>query len=137
MSALDTLQCVLKYEEAVTRASERLEWQKCKVYRTSAPPMNAIKVSSSHENSREDALIAYLDAQERLKELSKEYASAVRDAMAIIDTMKKQREAQVLTYRYMDGMKWKDIADKMGYSLRGVYTMHKRIIDRLEVEAAA
>ncbi len=45
-----------------------------------------------------------------------------------LDTMEKQEEREVLRYRYIDGMKWEEIAEKEGTVLRNIYFIHGRAL---------
>lgn len=52
---------------------------------------------------------------------------------ACIDTVGDETEQAVLTYRYLRGMRWEDICDKMYYSWKQIHRIHTRAIDRLEI----
>lgn len=41
-------------------------------------------------------------------------------------------EREILTYRYLEGMKWSAVSRKMGFSERTVYYIHKKICSRLQ-----
>ena len=41
-------------------------------------------------------------------------------------------EKELIRYRYIDGMKWKDVFDKLGYSQKQTFRIHNKIIEKLE-----
>lgn len=45
-----------------------------------------------------------------------------------VDRMENQQERELLRYRYIDGMTWADIAEKMNTSERNVYFIHGRAL---------
>ena len=53
-------------------------------------------------------------------------------AMGQIDALADLRQREVLTYRYLNGWKWKEIARRMGYSPDWVKHMHADAIRAAE-----
>lgn len=41
-------------------------------------------------------------------------------------------EGLILEMRYLEGMKWEDIAERLGYNYRSVFKIHKRAIKKLK-----
>ena len=50
-----------------------------------------------------------------------------------VDRMEKQEERELLRYRYIDDMKWKEIAEKLNTSERNVHFIHGRALRHFEV----
>ena len=46
-------------------------------------------------------------------------------------------ERMLLRYRYLDGMKWEEVCDRMCYSWQQIHRIHRRALDRLEEQAQA
>lgn len=42
-----------------------------------------------------------------------------------IEALEDEQEKRLLKYRYIKGFQWEEIADKMGYSTRQVFNIHK------------
>lgn len=50
----------------------------------------------------------------------------------MIDTLDTPQERQVLTYRYINGMSWREIAEKMYYAEDTLFDWHKRALKHLK-----
>jgi len=50
---------------------------------------------------------------------------------ARIDALPDERSRTVLRLRYLHGLDWADVADRMFYSLRWVMKLHRRALERL------
>lgn len=64
-------------------------------------------------------------------QLVKNYSRCIGIEADILDRltrMESQEEREVLRYRYIDGMKWEDIADCIPCNLRTVYKIHGRAL---------
>ncbi|MDR0885436.1 MAG: hypothetical protein LBN22_03585 [Clostridiales Family XIII bacterium] len=49
----------------------------------------------------------------------------------LIDRLPRTQRT-LIRNRYMIGKSWRDIADKIGYSLDGTYKLHRRALEKLE-----
>ncbi|MGL6217740.1 MAG: hypothetical protein ACRC36_06865 [Lacrimispora sphenoides] len=45
-----------------------------------------------------------------------------------IEALEDEQEKRLLKYRYLRGYRWEVIAEKMGYSVRQVFNIHKKAI---------
>lgn len=76
---------------------------------------------------------AALDEMEReLLEERYQRTLAYKDIAKRIKSVKSRYEEDVLFYRYIKGMDWYEIAEKMGYSERWVYKIHGKALAHLE-----
>lgn len=50
-----------------------------------------------------------------------------------IERMEDENEKDVLTYRYLGGMKWEDIAVKMGYTWQHIHRIHSSALKNFNV----
>lgn len=77
---------------------------------------------------------AELDMLERslLEERGKRVA-AYKDIVRRIKRLRSENELDVLFYRYIKGLEWWDIAEKMSYSERWVLKIHGRALAHLEL----
>lgn len=60
-----------------------------------------------------------------------EQLKAIRDK---IEQLQDENEKDVLNYRYIRGMKWEDIAVKMGYSWRRTHYIHSSALNNFHFE---
>lgn len=77
---------------------------------------------------------AQVDELER-KLLKKRYKclQSFRKVQNAIETMEDEAEKGLLTYRYLRGMKWEEIAVKMGYSWQHVHKIHSMALKNLKM----
>ncbi len=77
---------------------------------------------------------AKVDELER-KLLKKRYKclQSFRKVQNAIEAMEDESEKELLTYRYLRGMKWEEIAVKMGYSWKHMHRIHARAINNLKM----
>lgn len=50
-----------------------------------------------------------------------------------IEAMEDEQEKRLMKYRYLRGYRWEYIADKMGYSVRQIFNIHKRAFMNLHL----
>lgn len=55
------------------------------------------------------------------------------EILAAFAKMDHPEEVDCLHYRYLCGMKWEDIAEKMNYEARYIYKIHNRALDHYPV----
>lgn len=78
--------------------------------------------------------IAEIDAAiEDLKEERLEKIKIYREIEMRIRCMKDEDEQEVLRMRYIKGMKWDDIAEKINYSYSGTLKLHGRALTDIEI----
>ena len=58
---------------------------------------------------------------------------AFQKVQEAIEAMENDREKEILTYRYLQGMKWEEIAVKMGYSWQHVHKIHASALKNLKM----
>lgn len=56
-----------------------------------------------------------------------------RKVQAAIEELEDETEKDLLTYRYLKGMKWEEIAVEMGYSWRAVHKIHSHALEHLKI----
>ena len=58
---------------------------------------------------------------------------AFQRVQASIEEMDDDKEKELLTLRYLKGLKWEEIAVKMGYSWKHMHRIHARAINNLKM----
>lgn len=58
-----------------------------------------------------------------------------RDAIEhAIETLSDSRQRTVLRLRYLDGLKWEEVAERMCYCLQWVFKLHRKALEQLRKE---
>ena len=86
---------------------------------------------SKQGNRQEDLIIRILDLE---KEITKDIDSLIREkqrAKSVIDKLDGPYKV-VMTMRYLECMKWEEIAYRIGYSIQAVYKIHGQALKRVE-----
>lgn len=70
---------------------------------------------------------------EELRELVGEKLDIRREISRKIEEMGNETEGTLLRYRYIMGLKWEDIAVKMGYTWQHIHRLHGRALNDFEM----
>ena len=80
---------------------------------------------------------------DQIKELDTykaEYKKVIEDKTKVCDhvissifSMPEERDQALLSYRYIDGMTWEQIADHMIYAMTHIHRLHNRALEHLEL----
>lgn len=76
------------------------------------------------------------EMDEMINELIKERCQRIKTYQEIVRQIKRiksQNESDVLFYRYIKGMDWWEIAEKMDYSERWIYKLHGKALAHFEL----
>jgi len=97
---------------------------------------DAIRLSgTSHRSKVEDNVLAMVDVHRELKGQIDALMHESKRAERLIAVLPDGRHRSVLQLRYLCGMGWEEIADKMQYTLRWVHKLHREAIDMLQNHA--
>jgi len=84
-----------------------------------------------------DNLPDYVTDHKELAEELKEEERLMLDAFYLIkksiEALDCDNEKDVLSYRYIAGMEPPEIAEKMNYTVRGVWKIHKRAFENVKI----
>lgn len=132
MTAKEFLNRAWKIDLRVRHAQNRLEELRAR--------MGAVKSSAPRKAPRGGRARAWTDAVDSLCDaeaaLVREIAALYRvqaEVRAAINTVDNVRWRAVLECRYLDGMKWQDIAEEMGYEVRTVTRMHGKALKAVRI----
>lgn len=70
--------------------------------------------------------------QEDLKSRAERWAAEQLAVAAAIDRLDDPVQREVLQHRYLDGLDWREIAERMGYSREWLWRVHRQAVGRLE-----
>lgn len=123
-----------RYQKAVRREQDILdEIQRLRADKMFPSVCNDGMPRGSSQTDLSD-YIAEIDAAiEDLKEERLEKIKIYREIEMRIRCMKDEDEQEVLRMRYIKGMKWEDIAEKMNYSYSGTLKLHGRALTDIEI----
>ncbi len=77
-------------------------------------------------------LTAYSDYAKGIKRRVDELSRIKAEVLEVISAVEKDTYRQLLVLRYVEGMTWECIAEKMYYSVRGIQRTHKRALPEVE-----
>lgn len=117
------LKSYLRDKQAVRRIEEQLaELRLSKLY-----PGMSMGDGMPHGSDMRDLsdYAAKVDELER-ELIQKRYdrICSFRKVQTAIEELEDETEKDLLTYRYLNGMKWEEIAVKMGYSWKHIHRIH-------------
>ena len=116
-------------------AEENNFWKE-KSYELSTPRLDKLGIRSSHHK---EPLIEHLAICETIKAKSEEADKKMKEIMGLIDSIKNKDphseadQRSVLRYRYINGLYFHEIKNKMGFSLQNIYYLHRCGLDALDI----
>lgn len=98
----------------------------------------SVSLSGMPHGSGQGDLSSYaakLDEQIRkLQEWKQEKAKMYEDILSRIRRVEDDNQRALLIYRYIQGMRWEEVAAKMGYTWRWTHKLHSRALDAIEIK---
>lgn len=137
MTAKEYLSQLLNLErliEAKRLECERLDAMSKKVSST----LSDCKVESSHDNDKMAVIVIHvIELKKDISEQMKVYAELQAKISKEIDAIEDMRYRSLLIMRYITGLKFGEISEKMNYGTRWVLILHRealREFDKLHGE---
>ena len=125
LSQLITLERLI---EAKRLECERLDAMSKKV--TSV--LSDCKVDSSHSDRNEDLIIRVIELKKDISEQIKVYAELQAKISKEIDAIEDVRYRSLLIMRYVNGLKFEEISEKMHYGTRWVLALHREALKEFD-----
>ena len=123
-----------RYQKAVRREQDILdEIQRLRADKMFPSVCNDGMPRGSSQTDLSDYAANIDEAIEELKEERLEKIKIYREIEMRIRCMKDEDEQEVLRMRYIKGMKWEDIAEKMKYSYSGTLKLHGRALANIKI----
>ena len=101
------------------------------LYHPKIQHMTGMPSNISDGNRHEDLIVKHIDLQDRYKAKIEELAARQLEVEKAIDALRPPHR-MLLRYRYIDGLTWEQVSEKMHYSLRNVHRMRKEAVLMLE-----
>lgn len=86
---------------------------------------------SKQGNRQEDLIIKIIDLEKEITKDSDKLVNEKQRAKAVIDKLDGPHRL-VMSMRYLECMKWEEIAYRLGYSIQAVYKIHGQALKRVE-----
>lgn len=94
---------------------------------------DAIRISGTPGRSKvETYVLELVDVHDELKKEMEKLLEKSRRAERIIGLLEDDRYRVVLQFRYLCGMKWEEIAQKLMFTLRWTHKLHNDALNALE-----
>ena len=126
------LKSYLRDKQAVRRIEEQLaELRLSKLY-----PGMSMGDGMPHGSDMRDLSDYAAKVDELERELIRKRFDRIqsfRKVQAAIEEIEDETEKDLLTYRYLNGMKWEEIAVKMGYSWKHIHRIHAAALKDLKM----
>lgn len=124
---LDECFDTMKLSESIWERMQRL---RARMERTT--PTYAALPGGSGASDRIGDGVAELD--ELLSEFNEEvnaYAILAADVNEAVHLLEKPKHRNIMGLRYLDGLKWEDVAKKAGYSVQRCYELHDEALKEM------
>lgn len=124
------------YREHVWRV-RRIEEEK-KELEAALKSVEAIRYSgmpyaSGGYNDMSDDVIRLMSLIDDLKREEKALIESYENVKKTIESLEEKNEEEVLFYRYIKGLNWWEIAEKLHYSERWVLKLHGRALTHIQI----
>jgi RNA polymerase sigma factor (sigma-70 family) len=102
--------------------------------RLSSPIFNDKTSGGQQTNAKFVSIIEKIVDLERELDCEIDYfVAAHNDIRTAIETVEDPKQQSVLNYRYLQNMKWQEIAEKLFVERSSVYRWHKEALNRIKV----
>ena len=118
---------LLKYGDLKTRAKqleEKIDAIRSRYMFPASPELSDMPKAHNSEHDLSDMMAAIGDLTDQLVSAYTKCVGLEGDILKRLEQMPDVKERTLLTYAYIDGLKWGEIADLMGYSYSWVTHTH-------------
>lgn len=100
---------------------------------TSANVLDGMPRSPQSNNKSETSRVKHLEVGEDLNELKERANITRREISDAINKLDDSQQAKLLRLKYINGFEWPELMGIMGYSRGGLYGLHSRALDNIEI----
>ena len=90
-------------------------------------PITVTGGTGAYDRMAED-VASIIDAERALADALKEIGRKLNEILSAIESVPDEMEKTVLTLRYIEGMDWVSISEKIGYEISNTYVLHGRAL---------
>lgn len=96
-----------------------------------SPNWDGMPHGSGISNPVERMAIKHLTLADRYRAKLVELVAAQESIENLIEGLDDSTERRLARFRYIDGMRWEDVCDKINYSWMQTHRIHGRLLDKL------
>lgn len=100
---------------------------------TSANVLDGMPRPPQSKNNSDFIIIKHIEIRDDLNELRHNAEITRREISAAINQLDDPNQSKVLRYKYINGFSWPEIMDVMHYSRGGLYGLHSKALDCLQI----
>ena len=101
--------------------------------RAKSPAITRLEQTGVRSSTHVNPVEKHLEVIDKLQGLEREANEKLNVIMKSIDTLDIPEQRTVLIYRYINDLYFHEIAKKMNYSLVGIYRLHQKALDNMQV----
>jgi len=133
MSAKQYLRRIRYLDKTISSKLEMIETLHAQVTKTTSVLSETPKPQSPEEQDKLAATIAKIvDLKRYLRQELDEFITLKAEAIRLINSLEDSRHRLVLTYRYMNGYTWEQIAVCMHYTYQWVHRLHGQALKQFD-----
>ncbi len=131
MQAKQYLQQIYRCNELIQENFAEIENLRAMSTSIASPDLTKERVSNTHSHEA-----PFVNTVNKLIDLEKATDAKMAELLDLrieiretISLVEEAKQILILRYRYIDFMKWEDIAEKMDYALKSVHRIHSSALD--------
>lgn len=97
------------------------------------PTLSQEPRGSGNGDKLQSSVVKICELEEELDQKIRELLSQRNEIVAVLDSLSDDNLRQLMRYRYIKGMTWDEIAEKMYYSRPQVVRLHGRALNKIEL----
>ena len=118
-------------DKTISAKLEQIEPLHAQVTKT-AGVLGDMPRSGGEQDRLAKTIAKIVDLKKGLRDEIEEYIELKEEAIKLIDSMSDGRHRLVLTYRYINGKTWEEIAVEMHYTYQWVHRLHGQALIEFE-----
>ena len=131
MTAKEYLRRVRHLDNTISAKLEQIETLHAQVTKTTTV-LSDMPKAGGEQDKLAKTIAKIVDLKRRLRDEIEEYIELKEEAIRLIDSMSDGRHRLVLTYRYINGKTWEEIAVEMHYTYQWVHRLHGQALVEFE-----
>lgn len=90
--------------------------------------IDTMRVQTSPGDKMGDVVARISDTADQLREVEKRASEVLTEILKAIDAVEDEMQKTVLTMRYVEGLDWITIAERISYEISNTYIIHGRAL---------